>query len=161
MRRETTHMNVRNAVVPTPEGMQAFLAKDIEGPVSMVNLLKFKEKAEYADGRETDLSGAEAYALYGQDMIRWVTRPTAGRMLFSGPAHHLVLGEADELWDQVAIMEYPSKEAFVQIVSAPEVAEWGLHRAAGLEGQLLIAVTETGTLEAPPRLRRACDGARD
>ena len=128
--------------------MQAFLAKDIEGPVSMLNLLKFREKAEYADGRETNLSGAEAYALYGQDMLRWVTSQ-GGRLLFSGPAHHLVLGQADELWDQVAIMEYPSKEAFVQIVSAPEVAEWGVHRAAGLEGQLLIAVTATGTLEAP------------
>lgn len=143
-----THMNVRNAVVPTPEGMRAFLAKDIEGPVSMLNLLKFKEKAEYADGRATDLSGAEAYALYGQDMIRWVTSQ-GGRMLFSGPAHHLVLGEADELWDQVAIIEYPSKEAFARIVSAPQVAEWGVHRAAGLEGQLLIAVTATGTAEAP------------
>ncbi|MYE14833.1 MAG: DUF1330 domain-containing protein [Gammaproteobacteria bacterium] len=141
-------MKVRNAVVPTPEGMQAFLAKDIEGPVLMLNLLKFKEKAEYADGRETDLSGAEAYALYGQDMIPWVSSH-GGRFLFSGPAHHLVLGEADELWDQVAIVEYPSKEAFVQIVSAPEVAEWGVHRAAGLEGQLLIAVTATGTEEAP------------
>ena len=140
-------MEVRNAVTPTPEGMQAFLAKDIEGPVSMVNLLKFKERAQYADGRETDLSGAEAYALYGQDMIRWVTSQ-GGRMLFSGPAHHLVLGEADDLWDQVAIMEYPSKEAFVRIVSAPQVAEWGVHRAAGLEGQLLIAVTATGTAEA-------------
>lgn len=148
MRRDTSHMNVRNAVMPTPEGMQAFLAKDIEGPVSMVNLLKFKDKAEYADGRETDLSGAEAYALYGQDMTGWVTSK-GGRLLFSGPAHHLVLGEADELWDQVAIMEYPSKEAFVQIVSAPEVAEWGVHRAAGLAGQLLIAVTATGTEEAP------------
>lgn len=141
-------MNVRNAVTPTPEGIQAFLAKDIEGPVSMVNLLKFKEKAEYADGRETELTGAEAYGLYGQDMARWVTSQ-GGRLLFSGPAHHLVLGDADELWDQVAIMEYPSKEAFVKIVSAPEVAEWGVHRAAGLEGQLLIAVTATGTTESP------------
>lgn len=141
-------MHVRNALAPTPEGMRAFLARDIEGPVSMVNLLKFKEKAEYADGRETNLTGAEAYALYGRDMIGWVTSQ-GGRLLFSGPAHHLVLGEMDELWDQVAIMEYPSKEAFVRIVSAPEVAEWGVHRAAGLEGQLLIAVTATGTPEAP------------
>ncbi len=141
-------MNVHNAVAPTPEGMQAFLAQDIEGPVSMLNLLKFKEKAEYADGRETDLTGAEAYGLYGRDMSRWVTSQ-GGRLLFSGPAQHLVLGQADELWDQVAIMEYPSKEAFVKIVSAPEVAEWAVHRTAGLEGQLLIAVTATGTLESP------------
>ena len=143
-------MKVQNAVASTREGMQAFLAKDIEGPASMVNLLKFKAKAEYADGRETNLTGAEAYALYARDMGRWVTSH-GGRLTFSGPAHHLVLGEADELWDHVGIMEYPSKEAFVKIVSAPEVAEWGVHRTAGLEGQLLIAVTATGTLESPFR----------
>ena len=135
-------------VTGAPEDIQAFLGKDIEGPVSMVNLLRFKEKAESADGRETNLSGAEAHALYGQDMIRWVTSH-GGRLVFSGPASHLVLGEMDKPWDAVAIVEYPSQEAFVKIVSAPEVAEWWVHGSAGLEGQLLIAVTATGTPDAP------------
>ena len=55
-------MKVENQVSPSPENVQGFIA--VEGPVQMVNLLKYREKAEYEDGRETDLTGAEAYSLY-------------------------------------------------------------------------------------------------
>jgi len=103
-------------------------------------LLKFKEHAEYADGRTSELSGAEAYSLYGEKMAPFVISK-GGRLVFGGRAEHLMLGEVDELWDTVAIMEYPSKEAFVEIVSAPEVGEFSVHRSAGLAGQLLIAVS--------------------
>lgn len=133
-------MNVLNAVAPTSEQIQGLLASDFEGPVSMLNLLKFKEKATYADGRETDLTGQQAYSLYAEQMVPFVTSK-GGRFVFGGPAKCLMLGQVDELWDTVGIVEYPSKEAFVEIVSAPEVAEFGVHRAAGLQGQLLIAVS--------------------
>ena len=65
-------MNVENEVTPkNPANIKAFLA--CEGPVCMVNLLKFREKAEYEDGRETQLSGREAYGLYGAEMKKLVT----------------------------------------------------------------------------------------
>ena len=133
-------MNFSNAVTPTQEQLQNLLDSDFEGPVSMLNLLKFKEHAEYADGRTLELSGAEAYSLYGEKMAPFVISK-GGRLVFGGRAEHLMLGEVDELWDTVAIMEYPSKEAFVEIVSAPEVGEFSVHRSAGLAGQLLIAVS--------------------
>lgn len=133
-------MNVSNAVTPTQEQLQNLLDSDFEGPVSMLNLLKFKEHAEYADGRTSELSGAEAYNLYAEKMAPFVISK-GGRLVFGGRAEHLMLGEVDELWDTVAIMEYPSKEAFVEIVSAPEVGEFSVHRSAGLAGQLLIAVS--------------------
>ena len=133
-------MNVSNAVTPTQKQLQNLLDSDFEGPVSMLNLLKFKEHAEYADGRTSELSGAEAYGLYGEKMAPFVMSK-GGRMVFVGRAEHLMLGEVDELWDTVAIMEYPSKEAFVEIVSAPEGGEFSVHRSAGLAGQLLIAVS--------------------
>ena len=38
-------------------------------PIFMVNLLKFKEKAKYPDKRETDLTGKEAYAIYGKEVV--------------------------------------------------------------------------------------------
>ena len=56
-------MEVVNKVAPTEEQMKGFLEPGREGPIYMLNLLKFKETAEYADGRETDLSGAEAIVL--------------------------------------------------------------------------------------------------
>ena len=59
-------MKVINEVVPSDQNQIAQMAEPgPEGPVFMVNLLKFKEKAEYADGRETDLTGRDAYQIYG------------------------------------------------------------------------------------------------
>ncbi len=46
-------MEFNNSVYPTKEQMDGFLEGDDNSPISMVNLLKFKDKAEYKDGRET------------------------------------------------------------------------------------------------------------
>ena len=53
-------MEVKNALMPNDEQMAGFLEKDKDQPIFMVNLLKFKDKAEYPDKRETDLTGEEA-----------------------------------------------------------------------------------------------------
>ena len=134
-------MNISNAVNPTQEQMQKFLLSDFTGPVCMLNLIKYKAKASYADGRETDLTGEQAYGLYGAKMKPFV-ESCGGKLLFSGSADFLMLGEIDQLWDSVAIMQYPSKEQFVEIVSNPEVAGFSVHRTAGLEGQMLIATSQ-------------------
>ena len=62
-------MEVRNALVPNTDQMQGFLNDETNSKIYMVNLLKFKQKAEYEDGRETNLTGQEAYAclLYTSD----------------------------------------------------------------------------------------------
>ena len=127
-------------IYPRPEQIQKLLASDASGPIAMLNLLKFKERAEYEDGRETDLTGREAYLLYGAQMAPFVASH-GGRLLHSSAARALVIGDGDLEWDMVAIMEYPSKRAFVEIVSAPEVAGFAVHRTAGLASQLLIACT--------------------
>lgn len=134
-------MIVSNAVYPTQEQFQALQESDFSGPVSMLNLLKYKAKAVYDDGRETDLTGEQAYNLYGEQMREFVTAK-GGRFTFYGSARHLMIGAVDVLWDSVAIVAYPSKEEFIAIATAPEVAGFGVHRAAGLEGQILIATSE-------------------
>jgi uncharacterized protein (DUF1330 family) len=58
----------------------------------------------------------------------------------------MVLGHSDVDFDMIALVEYPSKEAFARITSEPEVAEFAKHRTAGLEGQWLIASTDLGRL---------------
>ena len=127
-------------IYPRPDQIKALLESDLEGPIDMLNLLKFKERAEYEDGRETKLSGREAYQLYGADMAPFVAS-RGGRLLHSSNARALMIGDGDLEWDMVAIMEYPSKEDFVKIATAPEVAEFGVHRTAGLAHQLLVACT--------------------
>ena len=98
--------------------------------------------------RETELTGAEAYGLYRRKMAGRVTS-AGGRLVFSGLAKHLVLGQVEELWDEVLVVEFPSKETFVEVIASPEIAEWGVHRRAGLAGQLLIATTAQASSREP------------
>ena len=62
-------MQYKNALTPNEQQIKEFTEGDTDTPIYMVNLLKFKEKAEYEDKRNTDLSGEEAYAIYGMEVI--------------------------------------------------------------------------------------------
>jgi uncharacterized protein (DUF1330 family) len=130
-------MKVVNQTVPSQEQMQEFFGSGEDGPFVMVNLLKFKAKAEYADGRETDLSGAEAYAIYGAAVLKCIT-DVGGTPGYSGEVTGLLLGEVEENWDTVALVEYPSLDAFRSMMMSPEYQKIAVHRSAGLEGQLNI-----------------------
>jgi uncharacterized protein (DUF1330 family) len=103
----------------------------------MLNLLKFKEKAVYADGRESNLSGREAYGLYGLEVAKMI-EADGGRMVFAAATNTLVIGEGELEWDMVGIAEYASLESFQKITSSPEYQEIAKHREAGLAQQLLI-----------------------
>ena len=131
-------MKVENQVHPRPESIQSFLAS--EGPVAMVNLLKFKEKASYEDGRDPELSGREAHLRYAREM-RKLVEAAGGRFLFGGSVQNLLLGEVEELWDEVGIVEYPSARALIEIASSPGFQEIEQHRTAGLAGQLNITTS--------------------
>ena len=130
-------MNVENAVIPTPEQIQELSAEGHDRPIYMVNLLKFKEKAEYADGRETDLSGQEAYAIYGTEVVAHLARVGA-KPVIAGQVTGLRLGVVEELWDMVAIAMYPNRKAMLQMMMDPEYQKSEKHRSAGLAGQLNI-----------------------
>ena len=134
-------MKVENAVYPTREQLTALISRNTNKPIVMLNLLKFKEKAVYKDGRATDLTGREAYQKYADLMVPFV-HSHGGRIVFTGAANGLVIGEVGEMWDTVALMEYPSAEAFAKIAMSPEVAGFGVHREAGLAGQLLVEVLQ-------------------
>ncbi len=134
-------MEVVNKVAPTEEQMEGFLEPGRDGPIYMLNLLKFKEKAEYADGRETVLSGAEAYAIYGQEVIQHLQK-VGGAPMFSAGVERLMLGEVEELWDTAAIAMYPSRKAMLEMIMSPEYQASALHREAGLAGQLNIELIE-------------------
>ena len=126
-----------NALYPTDDQVKAALSRDDGRPICMLNLLKFREQACYADGRETALTGAQAYALYGRAMTRLVTE-AGGQLLFAGEARGLLIGTVEAPWDQVAVMMYPSFQVMVAITTSPAYAEIQVHRDAGLAGQLLI-----------------------
>ena len=132
-------MNVENQVHPDPEQIGPFI--QTEGPVCMVNLLKFKDRAEYADGRKTDLTGQQAYGLYAAEM-RKLVEASGGTFHFGAQCVGMLLGKVDEEWDFVGIVEYPSARALIEISSSEPFREIEVHRVAGLKGQLNITTKQ-------------------
>jgi uncharacterized protein (DUF1330 family) len=130
-------MEVVNEVTPSPARAMEFFGGEDDGPFVMVNLLKFKPFAEYDDGSDADISGREAYGRYGIE-VRKLVEGLGGRVRFSGAVTGLLLGQVDELWDAVALAEYPSLAAFRSMAMSPEMHAIEHHRRAGLAGQLNI-----------------------
>jgi uncharacterized protein (DUF1330 family) len=71
----------------------------------MVNLRKFRDRASYEDGSDGHLSGRDAYQRYAAAVEKLI-REYGGRFLLAGDVTHLMIGQADEMWDEVALAEY-------------------------------------------------------
>jgi uncharacterized protein (DUF1330 family) len=138
-------MKVTNAVTASDEQIAGFFDAPEDGPFVMVNLLKFKPRAEYADGSDAELSGASAYGRYGAAVTKLI-EGLGGRIVYGGAVTSLMLGQVDELWDSVGLVEYPSMAAFQAMIASPEYAAITHHRTAGLAGQLNIRTRPGGGL---------------
>lgn len=125
------------ATLPRDEQIAILLEKDQGGPISMLNLLKFKDFAEYPDGRDSGLSGKEAYMRYG-DLVAEQVAKLGGDFKFAGNANALVIGDGELEWDLIVVAQYPSVAAFIEMLNSPEYQEIHVHREAGLAHQLLV-----------------------
>ncbi|MEL6782189.1 MAG: DUF1330 domain-containing protein [Pseudomonadota bacterium] len=143
-------MKVVNEVVPSDQNQIAqMMEPGPEGPVFMVNLLKFKEKAAYADGRQTDLTGRQAYQLYGMGVAGLITE-FGGRLFFMADVTFLSLGQVEDLWDEVAIAAYPNRRALLRMSQSDAWRSLAVHREAGLAGQLNIETVAPEMAKALP-----------
>jgi uncharacterized protein (DUF1330 family) len=134
-------VEVRNELYPaTDEQRAAMTDPGPDGPIVMVNLLKFRERAAYADGADAGLTGREAYARYAA-VVGELIREYGGRIVFAGDVTHLMIGHVEDLWDEVALAEYPDRAALVAMSTSPEWQAASHHREAGLAGQLNIETT--------------------
>lgn len=138
-------MKVENHLRPNGAQMAGFADGASDGPIYMLNLLKYRDKAEYADGRDTKLTGRQAYAVYTQG-VRELLQEFGGSLTLNASVKRLTIGEVEELWDDVAIAMYPSRAAMLQMMQSEKMQDIGQHRAAGLDGQLNIeCVDATGS----------------
>ena len=132
----------KNALRPNPIQLAEFALGD-DDPILMVNLLKFKDKAEYEDGRATNLTGREAYEIYVTETREHLANVGA-ELILGGEVNGLLLGDVEELWDAFGVARYPSRKAMIAMARNPAYIESEKHRAAGLAGQLNIEVSEHG-----------------
>ena len=120
-----------SSLLPSPEAAQQFMQNADKGPVVMLNLLKFK-----ADG------GEEAYGKYA-DGVGKIVASYGGKVIYVGRAAELMVGS--EEWDAVALVQYPTRKALMDMFNSPEYQAIHHYRDEGLERTVLYA---TDPLEA-------------
>lgn len=113
------------AVDPIGEDLKAFLAADPDGPVVMLNLLRFAE------------GGRESYARYGAALRKTFLPRYGGEVLYAGDGGPALVAEQGQAWDAVLLVRYPSRTAFSRMVADPEYQEVSRWRTLALEEAVL------------------------
>lgn len=125
------------------EGVRRLLdvTPEEDEPFFMVNFIQHREKAIYPDGRETDLTGAQADNLYGTQMMSRVLPAHGARLVFGAPVELNLQRTDDTLWDVVGVVRYPGREGFVSMLESEDFQEIVVHKDAGVEKTLVMFAT--------------------
>lgn len=131
-------------VEPSRERYLEFREMPRKGALHMLNLVRFRAQAAYPDGRQA--TGAEAYAAYGRESQPVFAR-VGGRIAWRGTFEFNLIGPEGERWDEVFVVEYPSMDAFLEMLRDPVYREAMKHREAAVEDSRLVrcAPAEAGT----------------
>lgn len=125
---------------PSRENWEAFKALPRDTPIRMLNLIKFRELADYPDGHPyhgKGMTGREAYAIYAREFQRLVADDGAA-MVWEGPLECTVTGPAEE-WDEGFVMGYPHAGVFMAMVKNEAYVREALpHRTAAVADSRLI-----------------------
>ena len=125
----------------------ATTAPEEDGPIWMVNLMSYREKADYADGRDTEISGREAddlYAPFGP------LAAVGAEIVFVADVDTQFLNPAPK-WDRVAIVKYPTRKSFMDMQDRPDFKELHHHKEAGMASTFVIGcLPMEGIPFAPP-----------
>lgn len=139
------------AITPTREQFSDFAHGAREGEVVMLNLLHFaRPDEETTRSEDHGSSGAGAYREYSNQVVAMV-ESRGGKVLWTGRPEHVLIGdpEADD-WDLVALVSYPSRDAFIDMVTSPKYEEAHTHRERGLDRTVLLACEPLLHALAPP-----------
>jgi uncharacterized protein (DUF1330 family) len=113
-------------------------ALDRQGPVVMVNLMRFRERSLDGDG-----SGWDAYLRYSALTVPMI-KARGGTLLWTGDAKAVALGVPDgNQWDYLALVYYPTVAAFIDMMTSPDYETLcDPHRRNGCEEHVIIATKE-------------------
>jgi len=130
---------------PTQEAGRAFVMRGIEGEIVMLNLLRFREVADYSAtpelAPETPISGAAAYDLYIAHTLPFL-KASGGELTFLGAGGAFLVGPDSERWDMAMLVRQKSTASFLAFASDAEYLVGTGHRTAALEDSRLLPLSE-------------------
>jgi uncharacterized protein (DUF1330 family) len=110
-------------------------------PFAVINLLLYKEWAEYPPGTVSEkLTGKQAYERYSELSIPFVNE-VGGVPMWRGTLSANLIGPENERWDEVLIMQYPGRSAFQRMLSNPGYKSIVFHRTAAVKDSRLYGAT--------------------
>jgi hypothetical protein len=135
----------RTYLDPTQESGRALMSRRIEGEIVMLNLLRFREIADYSScpqiAPQNPISGAAAYQLYIEHTLPFLKR-SGGELVFLGRGGAFLIGPDDERWDAAMLVRQRSVNDFMAFASNPEYLAGIGHRIAALEDSRLLPLVE-------------------
>ena len=120
------------------KALAAMATGDLDAPVVMLNLLRYRPVAESGHGVD-GLSGRDAYGEYGRRFATLHDR-FGGEPIWMGRALHSIIGS--EQWDFVILVRYPTRRQFVQMMQDPDYLAIAPIRAAALADSRLVELTQ-------------------
>jgi uncharacterized protein (DUF1330 family) len=131
--------NFDPSIDPTAEQVRALRDVGPDGAVVMLNLLKFRERANYPAGSpHAPCSGAEAYHRYQTAFVETVGDVSGAEVVWEGSVDGPFIGGASQDWDKCLLVRYPSRQHFLAMMADAAYREALVHRYAGLERTILL-----------------------
>ena len=107
---------------------------DQDGPVWMVNLMHYRESADYQDGQQSQISGRQADDIYSPVEV---LAKIGAELVFIAEVEEQLLGK-DPLWDRVAIVKYPTRKSFIEMQQREDFQEKHVHKEAGMKSTIVM-----------------------
>ena len=127
------------AITPTREQFTEFAHGRPEGEVVMINLLHFARSDDEGPEAGEATTGRGAYRDYSDQVVKMV-EDRGGKVIWTGRPEQVLIGDADsDAWDLVALVSYPNRAAFVDMVTSPTYEQAHTHRERGLDRSVLLA----------------------
>ncbi|MBO9504919.1 DUF1330 domain-containing protein [Qipengyuania flava] len=125
---------------PSPANFQAFKDLPRDEPIHMLNLLEYREQAEYPQGHEhagKGCSGRRAYEEYGKTSGP-IFRRVGGTIVWRGSFQTMVTGPDAKRWHDGFVAQYPNAGAFFEMIKDPEYQQAVVNRTAALVDSRLM-----------------------
>ncbi len=123
----------------------ATVEPDADGPIWMVNLMAYKDRAVY-DGAESDVSGREADDRYAPvDVLAEL----GAQVAFVADVEDQLLGDSPR-WDRIGVVRYPTRRSFIEMQSRPDFKAKHVHKEAGMAETIVAGCTPIASPQDRP-----------